>query len=72
MQTTYRLVKPVQRTAYDYCPQDGTLTDIIKLAQTQLVSFYVTLIHQDPLSKVSFIGGSRIYRVYRGVKRTLF
>ena len=54
------------------CPPDGTLTDIVKLVQTQLVSFYVTLIHKDQLSKVFFIGGSRRYRVYRGVKSTLF
>ena len=55
------------------CPPDGTLTDIVKLVQTELVSFYVTLIHKDQLPKVFFfIGGFRRYRVYRGVKSTLF
>ena len=59
--------------SFAQCPPDGTLTDIIKLVQTQLVSFYVTLIHKDQLSNISFIGGSRSYRLYRGgVKRTIF
>ena len=56
----------------NYCPQCPPLTDIVKLVQTQLVSFYVTLTHKDQLSKVFFIGGSWRYRVYRGVKSTLF
>ena len=36
---------------------NGTLTDIVKQVQTQLISFYVTLVHKDKISKVSFIGG---------------
>ena len=43
--------------SFAQCPPDGTLTDIIKLVQTQLVSFYVTLIHKDQLSKVFLSGG---------------
>ena len=47
------------------CPPNGTLTDIAKQVQTQLASFYVTLIHKSSfyrgdLGVIGSIGGWKV------------